>query len=56
MASTVAVKSPQFWPDKARLWFVQAVALFTLGKITAEKTKFAYVAHWEIWAEFISES
>ena len=52
----IAVKLPQFWPDKARLWFVQAEAQFTLGKITAEKTKFAYVAHWEIWAEFISES
>ena len=39
----IAVKLPQFWPDKARLWFVQAEAQFTLGKITAEKTKFAHV-------------
>ena len=41
--SRIAVKLPQFWPDKARLWFVQAEAQFTLGKITAEKTKFAHV-------------
>ena len=39
----IAVKLPQFWPDKARLWFVQAEAQFTLGKITAEKTKFAHL-------------
>ena len=37
------MKLPQFWPDKARLWFVQAEAQFTLGQVTAEKTKFTHV-------------
>ena len=39
----IAVKLAPFWPDKASLWFVQAEAQFTLGKITAEKTRFAHV-------------
>ena len=43
LVGRVAVKLPQFWPDKARLWFVQAEALFTLGKITTEETKFAHI-------------
>ena len=37
------VKLPQFWPDKTRLWFVQADAQFTIKKITTEPTKFAHV-------------
>ena len=39
----ITVKLPKFWRDKASLWFVQAEAQFTLGQITAERTKFAHV-------------
>ena len=41
--STVSVKLPPFWPDKAALWFAQAEAQFLLRGITADKTKFAHV-------------
>ena len=43
LAAAVSVKLPPFWPEKARLWFVQAEAHFTIKRITTEETKFAYV-------------
>ena len=41
--SSVSVKLPPFWPDKAVLWFAQAEAQFLLRNITADNTKFAHV-------------
>ena len=41
--SAVSVKLPPFWPDKAKLWFAQAEAQFTIRNITVDKTKYAHV-------------
>ncbi|KYN14011.1 PREDICTED: uncharacterized protein LOC108766199 [Trachymyrmex cornetzi] len=39
----VALKIPPFWADKPELWFAQLEGQFTLGSITADATKYAYV-------------
>ena len=41
--STVSLKLPPFWPNKATLWFAHAEAQFHLRSITVDKTKFAHV-------------
>ena len=41
--AAVSIKSPQFWPDKTRLWFAQAEVQFEIKGITVEKTKFNHV-------------
>ena len=41
--STVSVKLPEWWPDNARLWFIQAEAQFNLRGIKDQKTKFWHV-------------
>ena len=41
--AAISVKLPQFWPDKAKLWFAQAEAQFETKGITVEKTKYAHV-------------
>ena len=41
--STVSLKLPPFWPNKATLWFAHAEAQFHLRGITVDKTKFAHV-------------
>ena len=41
--SAVTVKLPEWWPDNARIWFVQAEAQFCLRKITDQQTKFWHV-------------
>ncbi|XP_024890999.1 uncharacterized protein LOC112466887 [Temnothorax curvispinosus] len=44
----VALKVPLFWTDEPELWFAQLEAQFTLGNITQDSTKYAYVlAHLE---------
>ena len=39
----VSVKLPQFWTDKAAVWFFQTEAQFAFSKITVDETKFYYV-------------
>ena len=45
MARTSAdlVKLPPFWTEKTALWFAQAEAQFAIKRITADKTKYAYI-------------
>lgn len=44
----VALKVPPFWADEPDLWFAQLEGQFTLGQITQDSTKYAYVlAHIE---------
>ncbi|XP_071634241.1 uncharacterized protein [Temnothorax longispinosus] len=39
----VALKVPPFWTDEPELWFAQLEGQFTLGSITQDSTKYAYV-------------
>ncbi|XP_071581422.1 uncharacterized protein [Temnothorax nylanderi] len=39
----VALKVPPFWTDEPELWFAQLESQFTLGSITQDSTKYAYV-------------
>lgn len=39
----VAVKLPEFWANKPRIWFLQADACFRTSDITADRTKYDYV-------------
>ncbi|CAK9824010.1 hypothetical protein ANTRET_LOCUS2247 [Anthophora retusa] len=39
----VAIRVPQFWPDKPALWFCQVEGQFALNGITQDSTKFFYV-------------
>ncbi len=39
----VAIKLPPFWPQQARVWFVQAEAQFVIKGVTADLTKYSYV-------------
>lgn len=39
----VALKIPPFWADEPDLWFAQLEGQFTLGQITQDSTKYAYV-------------
>ena len=39
----VSVKLPQFWRQNPEIWFETAEAQFTIAKITADETKYAYV-------------
>jgi hypothetical protein len=39
----VAVRLPQFWPERPTLWFAQAEAQFELAGITSERTKYSHV-------------
>lgn len=39
----VALKIPPFWADEPDLWFAQLESQFTLGQITQDSTKYAYV-------------
>ena len=45
MAETNAVsfKLPSFWTSQPHVWFQQAEAQFTIRKITADETKYAYI-------------
>lgn len=45
MAETNAVsfKLPPFWASQPQVWFQQAEAQFTIRKITADETKYAYI-------------
>ena len=42
-AFRVAVKVPQFWPEKIKLWFHQLEAQFISAGITQDSTKYGYV-------------
>ncbi|XP_036144942.1 uncharacterized protein LOC118646355 [Monomorium pharaonis] len=39
----VTIKIPPFWADEPELWFAQLERQFTLGRITSDETKYAYV-------------
>jgi len=39
----VAVRSPNFWPDRQAAWFAQGETQFELASITHQRTKFNYV-------------
>jgi hypothetical protein len=39
----IAIKVPPFWADEPELWFAQMESQFTLGGITQDATKYAYV-------------
>lgn len=41
--NALIVKLPTFWSSNPRTWFLQAEAQFTLGKITADVSKYNYV-------------
>lgn len=41
--NALIVKLPAFWANSPRTWFIQAEAQFTLGKITAARSKYNYV-------------
>lgn len=41
--NALIVKLPTFWSSNPRTWFIQAEAQFTLGKITADVSKYNYV-------------
>ena len=41
--NAVAVKLPTFWPHRAKLWFHQAEAQFSVRRITEDDTKYWYV-------------
>ena len=43
VVSAVAVKIPEFWPERPVTWFAYAEAQFTLQKITVQATKYAYI-------------
>jgi len=40
----VSVKLPPFWAENPETWFVQVEAQFEIANITAEQTKFNYLA------------
>jgi predicted unusual protein kinase regulating ubiquinone biosynthesis (AarF/ABC1/UbiB family) len=39
----IAMKAPPFWSEEPELWFAQIEGQFTLGGITQDSTKYAYV-------------
>ena len=39
MAETNALSRPQFWADRAKIWFAQTESQFVIRNITAEITK-----------------
>jgi len=41
--NALIVKLPTFWANNPRTWFIQAEAQFSLGKITADVSKYNYV-------------
>ena len=41
--NAVSLKLPPFWPDRAKFWFLQAEAQFSLRNIVADETKFFYI-------------
>lgn len=43
LLSAVAIKLPQFWPDKAVIWFKQAESQFFNKNVTQESTKYHHV-------------
>ena len=43
VVTAVAVKIPEFWPERPRTWFAYAEAQFTLRKIKEQETKYAYI-------------
>ena len=42
-ANAVSIKLPQFWPQQAAVWFVQAEAQFIIKGVTTDLTKYSYV-------------
>ena len=42
-ANAVSIKLPQFWPQQAAVWFVQAEAQFVIKGVTNDLTKYSYV-------------
>jgi len=41
--SSVAIKLPTFWPNRAQVWFAQAEAQFVTRHVTQDATKYAYI-------------
>ena len=52
----IAVKLPQFWPDKASLWFVQAEAQFFLGHVTHFRNQTSTAPRHEFFNSFFNFS
>ena len=43
MAETNALSRPQFWADRAKIWFAQTESQFVIRNITAEITKYYHL-------------
>ena len=41
----VSVKPPPFWSNNPTFWFIQLEAQFSLARVTADETKYAYVVN-----------